>query len=147
VVIADVNVLIYAYSSESPHHEASRQWLEAAFAGTERIGFAWVVLLAFLRITTSPFVMRPPLAMEESAAVVSAWLGREISVIVTPGRRHWQILDELLRESQSKGNLVNDAHLAALAIENGAALCSFDRDFRRFPKLRLIIPDATVIKR
>lgn len=141
MVIADANVLIYAYSSESGHHEASRRWLESAFAGTEKIGFAWVVLLSFLRITTSQAIMRRPLAMEEASGVVGAWLARENSIIVTPGRRHWQILDELLRESQSKGNLVNDAHLAALAIENGAALCSFDRDFRRFAKLRLIIPD------
>ena len=140
MVVVDANVLIYAYSAHSSHYEPSKQWLEKAFAGPEQVGFAWVVLLSFLRIMTASAMIRP-LTMQEAAGVVSEWLRRRRAVILQPGPQHWRILGDLLLESQSKGNLVNDAHLAALAIENGAALCSFDRDFRRFPKLRLIIPE------
>lgn len=143
MVIVDSNVLLYAYSPESPHYESSRRWLTSAFAGTEQIGFAWVVVLSFLRMITSPLIFEPSLSMTEAASFVTEWLSHENAVLLTPSRRHWQIMHDLLLESQSKANLVTDAHLAALAIENGAALCSFDRDFRRFLKLRLIIPSLT----
>jgi len=37
-------------------------------------------------------------------------------------------------------NLVMDAYLAALAIENGATPCTTDLDFTRFPGLKLRYP-------
>lgn len=141
MVIVDANVLIFAYSVEAPRHEISRKWLERAFLDPQGVGFTWMVLLAFLRMMTSRSMVRVALPMQEACAVLDSWLEQESAALISPGPKHWAILQELLRESDSKSDLVNHAHLAALAIENGAALCSFDRDFRRFPKLRLIIPE------
>ncbi len=142
--MVDSNVLIYAYAGESEHHETAKQWLERALAGPEPVGFPWLVLLSFLRILTSPRIMQRAVPLREAAAVVDALLRCEPAVVPHPGARHWEILSELLREARAKGNLVNDAHLAALAVENGAALCSFDRDFRLFPKVRLLTPDEAL---
>jgi predicted nucleic acid-binding protein len=57
-----------------------------------------------------------------------------------PGDRHWEILVRLVSVTRVRGPLVMDAHLAALAIEHGATLCTTDRDFARFPDVRAINP-------
>jgi hypothetical protein len=57
-----------------------------------------------------------------------------------PGERFWEIFRGQVLEAQISGPLVTDAALAALALENGAVLCSTDRDFRRFKDLRVLDP-------
>ena len=100
-------------------------------------------ILAFLRISTNPGLSGRPLRMEEAAAVVDEWLGQPNVDILTPGERHWEILRGLLKVAQVRGALTSDAHLAALAIEHGATLCTCDRDFTRFPGLRILNPLPT----
>jgi toxin-antitoxin system PIN domain toxin len=140
VIVIDANILLYAYDSASLDHEAARNWLEDALAGYEAVGLSWVTLLAFLRISTNPRARKDPYSLAEANAIVSQWLDRAIASVVHPGERHWEILKDLLVEGQASGRLVTDAHLAALAIEHGATLCSTDRDFTRFPGLRLLNP-------
>ena len=48
----------------------------------------------------------------------------------------------LLRSAGVAGNLTTDAHLAALAIEHGATVLSFDRDFARFEGVRWTLPTS-----
>jgi toxin-antitoxin system PIN domain toxin len=142
VILIDANLLIYAVDADSPHHKKARAWLEETLSGTTRVGLAWVVLLAFLRLTTHPSVMRRPLAVERALGYVDEWLGQPFVESVGPGEKHWPLLRTLLAATGSAGNLTSDAHLAALSLENGAEICSTDRDFGRFPGVRHLNPLA-----
>lgn len=138
--LVDVNVLLYAIDEDSPHHGVAKPWLEAELSGSETFAFAWVVLLAFLRLSTNPRVFEKPLGGDEALDLVNSWLEQPNVTIVHPTDRHLQLLRELLTPLGTAANLVNDAHLAALAIEHGAELASGDSDFGRFPGLQWANP-------
>ena len=140
MIVLDANLLLYAYDEDSRHHQGARLWLEAALNGPEPVGFAWVAVLAFLRVVTHPRLARGPMTMDAAGAAVDAWLSNRNAVLLNPGGRHWTLLRELLVAGQIRGNLTTDAHLATLALENGATLATNDRDFSRFPKLRVSFP-------
>jgi hypothetical protein len=140
VKLVDLNLLLYAVNLDAPKHAASRAWLEEVLSGDEPIGLSWPVLLGFLRISTHVRILPNPLTTEQALAVVDGWLAQPAVRVLPAGPEHWRILRDLLVESGTAGNLTTDAHLAALAIENGAELCSTDRDFGRFPKLRWVNP-------
>ena len=142
MILVDANVLLYAYTPRSPHHERCRAWVEAAFSGDEPVAIAWVTLLAFVRIATNARVFEAPLTAAEAVAIVSSWLEREAVSVLEAGETCWEILRGLVVEAQAAGPLVMDAFLAALALENGATLVSTDREFARFPKLKLADPTA-----
>lgn len=140
MTLVDANLLLYAYVPSSRHHGAARTWLEASFSSSEPLGLAWVTILAFVRISTNPRILDRPLSTDEVIEIVSAWLARPNVTVLNPGERHWEVLQNLLIEGQAAGPLTTDAHLAALAIEHGATLASADRDFARFPGLKLLNP-------
>jgi uncharacterized protein len=140
VTLVDANVLIYAIDADSPHHRPARRWLEEALSGTTSIGLAWIVILAFLRLTTRPGILRNPLPPERAMAFIDEWLAQPYVRAVSPGESHWTILRKLLRDSGTAGNLTSDAHLAAAALELGASVCSTDADFERFPGVDRINP-------
>jgi uncharacterized protein len=142
MILVDANLLIYAIDGDSPHHRAARQWLETTLSGETRVGLAWIVLLAFLRITTRPAIVRRPLSHEEALAYVDSWLRQPFVEAIGPGANHWPLLRNLLRASGTAGNLTSDAHLAALAIEHGCALYSTDNDFKRFAGVEHVNPIA-----
>jgi toxin-antitoxin system PIN domain toxin len=97
-------------------------------------------VLAFVRLSTRATVFTNPLTAEQALDLVDEWLALPPVTVVHPGRRHAAILRELLSAVGTAGNLVSDAHLAALAIEHGAELCSCDADFSRFPGVRWVDP-------
>ena len=134
--LPDVNLLLYAVDESSPRHAIARPWVEQLVGGPETVAFAWSVLLAFVRLTTKPQVVSEPFAVDEALDVVEGWLRRPNVVVVHPTDRHAAVLRELLTPLGAGGNLTSDAHLAALAIEHGAELCSSDADFSRFTGLR-----------
>ena len=140
MILVDANVLVYAVNADSPHHRPTRRWLELALSGATPVGLAWIVILAFLRLTTRAGVLSKPLSPERAMAFVDEWLAQPCVVAVGPGDGHWTILRQLLRESGTAGNLTSDAHLAALALEQGASVCSTDADFSRFPGIERINP-------
>ena len=109
-------------------------------SSNEAIGLPWIVILGFLRISTNGRVFSKPLSPNEAITVVQSWLAQPIVKILNPREEHWHVLRSLLNETGLGGNLTTDAHLAALAIENGCELCSSDNDFRRFPRLKWIHP-------
>jgi toxin-antitoxin system PIN domain toxin len=140
VKVVDLNLLLYAVNRDSPHHSQAKAWLQEAMSGDERIALAWTVLLGFIRLTTSPKVLEHPLSVDDSLRTVDAWFSQPSVSPLEPGDSHWTILRDLLLETGSAGNLTTDAHLAALAIEHGAELCSTDADFGRFQRLRWTNP-------
>ncbi|WP_250505355.1 type II toxin-antitoxin system VapC family toxin [Bowdeniella massiliensis] len=139
-MIVDANVLLYAVDDRSHFHSAARTWLDEAMNGVERVGLPWVSLMAFQRIITHPRVTESPLTPTDAWSYITDWLDADQAWLPTPGDRHRDILGRLLTDGDLHGNLVTDAHLAALAIENGTSICSFDSDFARFPDLRWINP-------
>lgn len=140
-MIVDANVLLFAVDDQSRFHATARAWLDEAMNGDERVGFPWVALTAFLRIITHPRVTANPLTPAEAWSHLTDWLDAGQAWVPTPGARHRGILGRLLVDGDLRGNLVTDAHLAALAIEHGTSICSFDSDFARFPGLQWINPD------
>jgi toxin-antitoxin system PIN domain toxin len=136
VRIPDANVLLHAVNRSAEQHPAARSWLEVSLGGSEPVGFTWVALLAFLRLSTRRGLFPTPLDAETATTYVEEWLGQPPARIVHPTGRHLAVLRGLLLEAGTAGNLTTDAHLAAVTIEHGAELWSFDRDFARFGGLR-----------
>ena len=140
--LVDANVLLYAVNEADPKHEPSREWLDAALAGHETVAFSWVVLLAFVRLSTRIGLFPHPLAVDEALSRVRAWIDQPASVILEPTSRHFDVLSSLLAEVGSGANLVSDAHLAALALEHNARIITYDSDFGRFRGARWERPTA-----
>jgi toxin-antitoxin system PIN domain toxin len=136
MILIDANVLIYAVNSDSPLHRKAKAWLEATLSGPDTVGLSWTVLLAFLRLTTRSGIFEKPLSVKTAFDVVDAWLAQPSVVTVDPTAQHLRVVRDLLLTLGTGGNLTSDAHLAALAIEHGAELCSSDSDFNRFRRLR-----------
>jgi toxin-antitoxin system PIN domain toxin len=134
--LPDVNVLVYAVDEAAAHHETARSWLEEAFGDPEPVALTWPVLLGFLRLATSSAIFPNPLSIEIALDMIDEWLKHPGGEVVGPGRDHSRLLRELLVGARAGGNLTSDAHLAALAIETGSVLVSFDADFHRFDRLR-----------
>lgn len=130
--LVDANLLLYAVDESSPHHDVAKPWLEERLSESETFAFAWAVLLAFIRLVTNPRVFERPLSGPEALDLVDSWLSQPNATVLHPTDRHSHLLRELLAPLGTAGNLTSDAHLAALAIEHGAELCSGDADFGRF---------------
>jgi uncharacterized protein len=136
VIIPDANLILYAHNAADPDHAAARAWWEDLLARDTPIGISIVVVLAFLRLSTSSRVLKEPLSTKESTERVAEWFALPSLHLIQPGPHHITILLELIRKSGSSGNLTTDAHLAALAIEFNAELHSSDHDFGRYLGLR-----------
>jgi toxin-antitoxin system PIN domain toxin len=142
VIHLDANLLIYAYGSSSPHHDRAQRWLEDTLADEESVALAWPTVLAFLRISTNARILEQPLSISEAIEIMAELFEHPLVVLLEPGLRHWNILRDLMVAGQVRGPLVSDAHLAALTIEHGVVLATTDRDFARFPGLRISNPIA-----
>ncbi|MFD2420113.1 TA system VapC family ribonuclease toxin [Amycolatopsis pigmentata] len=142
-MIVDANVLLYAVDRGSAFHEPSKSWLERALNGPTRVGFPWVSLTAFQRIATHPRIAANPLNPQVAWSHIEDWLEADQAWVPHSGERHAEIFGRLLVEGDLHGNLVTDAHLAALAIEHGVGVCSFDSDFARFPQVMWANPAHT----
>ena len=134
MILPDINLAVYAYNEDAPHHAAAKTWWERCLSETEPLAVAWVVVLGFIRLMSNRRVLARPMSASEAAQHCKSWLLRPNVRIALPGPTHMDILAGLL--SQPIGaNLVTDAHLAALAIEHQAELHSNDGDFARFSGL------------
>ena len=142
MILTDVNLLLYAVDSTSPRHAVARAWLERCLSGTESFALAWSVLTAFVRLSTRPAVFERPLTTTEAFDLGAGWLAQPPVVVVHPTETHHITLRDLLQPLGTAGNLVPDAHLAALALEHGAMIASSDHDFARFAGVRWADPLA-----
>lgn len=135
MLLVDANVLLHAVNTDATEHAVARSWLERHMNGTEPVAFAWSALLAFLRVGTREGLLPSPMSLQEAFDHLEEWLTQRTAVVVHPTVRHLAVLRGLLESVGTAGNLAVDAHLAALAVEHGATLVSFDRDFGRFAGL------------
>lgn len=145
--IIDTNLLVYAYVPALEQHAAARRWFEHTLAEDESVGLAWVSVLGFVRVVTNPRIFRVPLLLDRAVAVVDEWFQQQSVEIVLPTPRHWTTLRGMLTIGQAGGPMTTDAHVAALAVEHGATVYTTDRDFLRFPGVRVVNPigrDETV---
>jgi uncharacterized protein len=136
VILIDVNVLVYACRRDATQHDQYKAWLSLALGGDEAVGIAPESLAAVVRITTHPRVWKTPLTTEQAFAFVDAVRAAPTVVPVLPGVDHWQLFETLCKESGARGNLIGDAWIAALTIEQGCTLVTTDKDFARFRGVR-----------
>ena len=134
MILPDINLVVYAYNADAPHHVAAKAWWERCLSEPEPVAVAWVVVLGFVRLMSNRRVLARPMSASEAADHCKSWLMRPNVRILQPGPTHMDILAGLL-DGPIGPNLVTDAHLAALAIEHQAELHSNDSDFARFSGL------------
>lgn len=140
MLIADVNVLIYAFRRESPRHAAHREWLLERLAGPEPFGVSELALSGFLRVVTNHRIYNQPSTLEKALEFCDSVLAAPASVGVRPSAHHWSIFRRLCRAVRATSNIVPDAYHAALAIDHGATWVTNDHGFGRFPGLRWTTP-------
>jgi hypothetical protein len=136
VKLVDANVLLYAINRAEPRQPAAHRWLDDALRSSETVGFSWVVLLAFLRLATRHGLFPRPLPVADALNIVRTWLAQPPAVVVEPTSRHLDVVAGLVTPLGAGGNVVSDAHLAALAVEHDATIVTYDTDFDRFPGVR-----------
>ena len=134
--VVDANVLLYAVNSSAARHDEARSWLDRSLSGRATVGFSWIALLAFLRLSTKTGLFPSPLPVDGALTRVRAWLDQPPSVVLEPTPRHLHVLSGLLVGTGTGGNLTSDAHLAALALEYRGTVVTYDSDFGRFPGLK-----------
>jgi toxin-antitoxin system PIN domain toxin len=140
MILPDVNTLLHAVNSSSDQHAVALRAMRDGFDAPRGVAFAWTALLAFLRLSTRRGIFPRPLSVENALRGIEHWLGHPRAQVVHPGEQHAAILGRLLKSAGTAGNLTTDAHLAALAIEHGATVISFDRDFARFEGVQWMPP-------
>lgn len=136
MIVVDVNVLVYACRRDANRHTEYQRWLTDALNGYMPVGIAPESLAAVVRITTHPGLWQSPLTLDEALTFGTAVATAPVTRWLQPGEKHWDIFSQICNESRVNGNLVNDAWLAALAIEQDCTLMTADRDFARFVGLR-----------
>jgi toxin-antitoxin system PIN domain toxin len=134
-MLPDVNVLIYAFRVDSVDHGRYKAWLEEIVNGPTAFGIAPQVLSGVTRICTHPRIFAQPDRVEDVLRFARTLLEQPNATMIVPGERHWSIFESLCVQARATGNLVQDAWLAALAIESGCEWITTDRDYARFPGL------------
>ncbi len=134
--LPDVNVLLNAVNEASDDHQRAKEWLTESLSGTETVAFSWLSLTGFIRIATRPRLIERPLDVATAIQLARGWLEVDCAEVAEPGPRHLEIIEDLISRVGRAGGLVSDAHLAAIAIERGATVASFDADFHHFAGLR-----------
>lgn len=140
MILPDVNVLIFAFRADAPHHEVCNPWMTSVVRNDARFGLSPLALSALVRITTNARAFREPSTLEEAFRFCDRLMDQPNCEIVEPGERHWKIFERLCHETATHGARTTDAWFAALAIEWGCEWITLDRDFARFPGLKWGVP-------
>jgi hypothetical protein len=132
----DANVLLYASDESSPVHTRARAFIERVADGPDIVYLFWPTLMAYLRIATHPAVFARPLTAVEAIGNVEQLLARPHVRTTGEQERFWGRFREVADDAAPSGNLIPDAHLVALMLENDVrTIWTRDRDYRRFPRI------------
>ena len=135
MLLADVNVFVYAHRPDHRPHAAVRDWLSAALADEATLGVSELVLSGFVRVVTNRRIYDEPTTLDAALAISNQVLSE--ATPLRPGPDHFAIFSRLCREVGARANVVPDAYHAALAIEHNATWVTGDRGFARFPGLKM----------
>lgn len=140
--LIDANVLIYAFRRDSPYHAPCYEWLISAMSDSLSLATTALVEVALLRIATLPALGNAAAPIAEVFNFLAALKAQPSVVQIDPGDRHFALFEALCADLGLRGNDVNDAYLAALALERDATLVTADSGFKRFTNVRLFDPLA-----
>ncbi len=133
MILLDANILLYVYIEELPQHGKVSQWFEDLLSTRdETVAVSWAVATAFLRIATNRRIFSVPTSIAEATDRLDELFANPMVMSVSPTDKHWSVYASILNEMNISGDVVMDAHIAAMAIEHGAAVASADKDFLRF---------------
>lgn len=138
MILPDINVLVYAHRTDSPHHATAAQLVKNLVRSLAPFALTSFVLSGFLRIITNHRIFVQPSPLSEGISFVESLMALDHCRMVEPEGRHWEIFSTLLKASKATGNIVSDAYVAAIAVEHGCELLTNDRDFRKFPELKIV---------
>ena len=140
MLLLDVNVVVAAHRVDHAQHAIARPWFDDLLDGTGRFSVPTVVWGSFVRLATSRRIFQRPTPLKETFEFVDSVCVQEHHVLLGPGPKHLELLRKVCEEGDATGDLVADAVLAAIALEHGCVVASFDRDFARFPSIDHVIP-------
>ena len=140
MIVPDINLLVYAYDGKAAKHTQAKRWWEEKINGNIMVGIPWVVSAGFVRLMTNPKLMKTPFSPSVAVQHVESWFNYEHIFPLNPGDRHLTYFRQILDAAGIGGDLVPDAHIAAIAMENQAEVHSNDSDFGRFPGVRWVNP-------
>jgi len=137
----DTNVLVYAHRKETVHHGAARDLLESLAVGQDPWAIPWPCMYEFLRVVTHPGVFHPPTPVPLAWDAVRSLLRSPSAIVLHETERHEEVLSLIIEDARPSGNLVHDAHIAALAMEHGVnEILTTDDDFKKFGAVRSVNP-------
>jgi hypothetical protein len=133
----DTNVLVFAEIQTSAQHAQARAVLAELAEGGVPWAIPWPCVYEFLRVVTHPRVYHPPVPLRRATDDLRRILDSPTLVVLHETPNHAEVMFRILQESEVTGNLIHDAHIAALCLEHGIEeLVTGDRDFARFRSLR-----------
>jgi toxin-antitoxin system PIN domain toxin len=136
MIVLDANILLYAYDVDSPRYPAASSYLERILSAPEPVGLPLQSISAFLRISTQRGALRAPYTVQEAVGFVDEWLSLPQVRLLAGGDRYWSILKRMLLEGHASGRSVTDAEIAAITIQYGGELQTYDHGFAKYPGLR-----------
>lgn len=141
MIAVDTNLLVYAHRQDSPFHDAALECIEKLAADRAHWAIAWPCLHEFYAIATHPRIYNPPTPQAQALDQMDAWLEAPTLALLTESTEHWREIHDLITSGAIVGPKVHDARIAALCLQHGVReLWSADRDFSRFPRLRVTNP-------
>lgn len=140
-VTLDANVLLYASDAESPFNARAVALIDEIARGPQIVYVFWPTVMAYLRIATHPGIFARPLPLAEARSNVEQLLALPNIQVVGEQEGFWRRLSEVLGEASPTGNLISDAHIVALMLQNGVrSIWTHDRDYRRFRGIEVSDP-------
>jgi toxin-antitoxin system PIN domain toxin len=141
VIAVDSNILVYAHREESPFHVRALRRVTELAEGQATWAIPWPCLHEFVGVVTHPRVYLPPTPLATAIETVDRWLKSPALVLLTETQTHWKTLRGVVEPARITGPKIHDARVVALCLQHGVSeLWSADRDFSRFPQVRVVNP-------
>ena len=141
MIAVDTNILVYAHRRDSPDNALAHRHLRALATGDRTWGIPWPCIHEFIAVVTSPRIYVEPAGVRRAFEQVQDWARSPTCALLGETDEHLGRLEALLTQSGVRGGGVHDARIAAICLEHGVTeLWSVDRDFQRFPGLRVVNP-------